>query len=1605
MVWKRVLSACMSAALLLGCLLVPPVSAAQADSTENPVQLYHQTVPETRAELLEVWPSNASSATVNGNGGRPHSQIKFNGETIHLEAYINDGQNGDLEIQLPDVKLDAGKYPAMELVFRYARFTDYEYDWDNNIEWANGFRVYVSFDGGKTWSEDYATLKEQRIVGRGYDGEDMAVIYEAVSTDLSVLGGHERSINSVKIIPYGPGVGYKGFAHILSITVNGYDGEAPGLTKPEPEYIPVEEETLRQIVVQHMYKTLDTEWTTDTEILSYNGSTPLYYKPGYLYKAPVYARWVDTSWEMLTSAIDEDGMYTGGMTDKTVFGMDCIGIVNDATSRVTNGPSFAWVYVQSGLCGPLVGGLENDPYTLQTVELIDRYSKQEIYKIYAQAKPGDLLLTRVNGSVHARLVTGNTKVVYSNNGTINGASTITYSDTAGSNQYFWQKPDGSIVTSTQKDVDAYQAAHPTYTYLYGSSCRKDVVITFEKLLETNYLPYTLNEYTEERVEVPSVSIYDMPQAETVTATGMDILLESNYYINNINATVTDLNTGKTLFDDKVYVENDVYVSQYSNSKLDALLAELPTGAYKLAVDVCSGPVTKVGGDIPVTRALNLNFVVGNASPPETQPEVEIEVSGKGACGCSFSQGLVLNVTANETISKILVSLVSNTYGDTIDTIVAGTIYPQTTRVFCADDEFSINEMLAVVESGSLVVDVTTESGTVSKTVEIVPRTPLTATSGALTSGSYYLPTDLTATDVYTVANGQTVDICLHGNTLYRSQKATRQFTVNGELTVRDESAAGSGEINGNGYTGGYCFYVGDGTASAPASVTLLSGTIADFTRTSGVAGAAYITGSNAAFYMKGGTITGCSATNGGALFSDAEGTIQISDGKITGNTATSNGGGVYIENGSKLVMTGGIITENSAKTYGGGVYATASTVTLDGTAISKNTCASGGGIYVTDTGGSLIMDSGLVGENTANTNGGGIYVSTGATGTINGGQISANKNTATNTSYGGGGMCIKGSVTMNGGTISGNHTKINGGGVFLAADTASFHLKGGEISENTGVLGGGGVYAVAQNTLHMSGGTIADNSTDGNGGGVLVGSGSFTQSGGTISGNWAKNGGGVALSGAESEFVMRGGTIGGDTLDKANFLVGTDGSVYGNAVYVDKGAAYLYGGDITGNVSDNTVSITKAGQTIKTANGNGALWVSDGTVVLGPDPKAPDTYTGAQIYANKGRWAGGVWINNAGSLTMTGGTIGMNGNESAPNTASGGSGSAFCLYRTGTANISGGKINGDYRHEGTGTISVSGGKFSHDPTAYLAEGCQIQSIEENGLMYLVQMAGPRITGTVVNLGNSLGIKFYVNVDDGCDVNDYTLMLSRIYSGKDPVSSTVVLEPSDNADAGSYMYYYTGIAAKEMGDEVTLTILRGDTPVSTCTESVRTYAHRLLGNSSFSKWYTTVVDMLNYGAAAQTYFGYNTGDLVNAGLTEEQKAYATQTAPECSNGAAGSGYAGSIVSLQDNIVLKMVFAKSAVGDAVQATVRYTGYKGAMNEYTAPVQEYSADYVMVVVDKLVVADARQLVTCTIGSSCTGTDSVESYAARGEGDALATVTQAMMKFADSARAVLSS
>lgn len=229
----------------------------------------------------------------------------------------------------------------------------------------------------------------------------------------------------------------------------------------------------------------------------------------------------------------------------------------------------------------------------------------------------------------------------------------------------------------------------------------------------------------------------------------------------------------------------------------------------------------------------------------------------------------------------------------------------------------------------------------------------------------------------------------------------------------------------------------------------------------------------------------------------------------------------------------------------------------------------------------------------------------------------------------------------------------------------------------------------------------------------------------------------------------------------------------------------------------------------------------------------------------------------------------------------------------------------------------------------------------------------------------------------------------------------------------YMVTYSGFAAKEMCDTITLTVYdsTGEAISISWTDSIRAYAIRKLNSTENEYLRTVIVDMLNYGAACQNALNYPTESpaaetLATNGLTDEQKGWATSTEPTVEDdyaevrGEEGTTWAGSQLETTSNI--KYYLAFQHIEDGMYASYSYVGHKG------YPVSGEKLDFVTVegkqciVIQDMVVADARYPITVTVYYADgkvydTWQDSIEAYAARmTETDA---VFAAFMKFADSA------
>jgi len=270
------------------------------------------------------------------------------------------------------------------------------------------------------------------------------------------------------------------------------------------------------------------------------------------------------------------------------------------------------------------------------------------------------------------------------------------------------------------------------------------------------------------------------------------------------------------------------------------------------------------------------------------------------------------------------------------------------------------------------------------------------------------------------------------------------------------------------------------------------------------------------------------------------------------------------------------------------------------------------------------------------------------------------------------------------------------------------------------------------------------------------------------------------------------------------------------------------------------------------------------------------------------------------------------------------------------------------------------------------------------------------------LGNSLEFQFGV---DKSKFDDMT----GIYAVVEKGDVTKTIPATQWGTVGPYYaIVYDGLAAKEMADEISVTIYDADGQAisNTKTDSVRDYVMRNVNQQS-AALKTLMVDMLNYGAAAQGIFQYNTADLANNQLTDTQKSWATQTLAATSDSRVeGTNYYGTRLVLEGRIQMQVAF--KGMNRTMYAVYSYTDHYGKEQSVTVTGEDFIevGGLLGVELSQLVYADARQLVTIRIFNAkgvllSTVQDSMESYIHRNGGTE--PLYDALMKFTDSAKAYL--
>lgn len=264
---------------------------------------------------------------------------------------------------------------------------------------------------------------------------------------------------------------------------------------------------------------------------------------------------------------------------------------------------------------------------------------------------------------------------------------------------------------------------------------------------------------------------------------------------------------------------------------------------------------------------------------------------------------------------------------------------------------------------------------------------------------------------------------------------------------------------------------------------------------------------------------------------------------------------------------------------------------------------------------------------------------------------------------------------------------------------------------------------------------------------------------------------------------------------------------------------------------------------------------------------------------------------------------------------------------------------------------------------------------------------------------------------------------------DASGKTSTLQLNQNAwrtttidDVTYHVVSYSRFAAKEMCDSISLTVCKdvdGAEKVFSAVwvDSIQDYTMRLLTehqDNNKPKLCTLLVDMLNYGAACQEHFGYDTGNLANAKLSDDQKEFGTQNAPEYSDDFAGnrdSTYWNSSTVIAD-CDSQFAVGFNSFTNGMYFTYSLTNHRGTKIEKMVTYDEMSSPGSYHELANLRIADARHEITITVYNANnekvgTWSDSIEAYCYRmiiaTEDDNQKAVYIGLLKFADAAKAYL--
>ena len=249
------------------------------------------------------------------------------------------------------------------------------------------------------------------------------------------------------------------------------------------------------------------------------------------------------------------------------------------------------------------------------------------------------------------------------------------------------------------------------------------------------------------------------------------------------------------------------------------------------------------------------------------------------------------------------------------------------------------------------------------------------------------------------------------------------------------------------------------------------------------------------------------------------------------------------------------------------------------------------------------------------------------------------------------------------------------------------------------------------------------------------------------------------------------------------------------------------------------------------------------------------------------------------------------------------------------------------------------------------------------LKYTKYTDAAKVVARSISLNGDIAVNFYLSLDDRVKTADGSFIRFTYPNGttQDIAASTLSGTKPLNVNGVTVDCYVVSInvAAKEMADVVKLEVFYGGEEIEENSYTVKQYAETIIknGNNSFKENEIAVATaMLNYGANSQKVFNYNTDNLANSGLTDEQKNVSDVTESTFSNTdyltykyssakIDGLTYQGTSLLLESETTLRHYFKLSDGLDINTLTFKYTTdnstYVSVSAQYNASKRMYDVD----------------------------------------------------------------